>query len=33
MGYASAMGIVLYLLIVVLTVFQWRVSRQGGEGV
>jgi multiple sugar transport system permease protein len=33
MGYASAMGIVLYLLIVILTVFQWRVSRQGGEGV
>ena len=33
MGYASAMGIVLYLLIVVLTVFQWKVSRQGGEGV
>ena len=33
MGYASAMGIVLYVLIVVLTVFQWRVSRQGGEGV
>ena len=33
MGYASAMGIVLYLLIVVLTVFQWRVIRQGGEGV
>jgi hypothetical protein len=27
------MGIVLYLLIVILTVFQWRVSRQGGEGV
>lgn len=33
MGYASAMGVVLYLLIVILTVFQWRMSRQGGEGV
>ena len=28
MGYASAMGLVLYLMIVVLTVFQWWFRRQ-----
>jgi multiple sugar transport system permease protein len=29
MGYASAIGVVLYLLLLVFTVFQWRVTRQG----
>jgi multiple sugar transport system permease protein len=29
MGYASAIGVVLYLLLIVFTVFQWRVTRQG----
>jgi len=29
MGYASAIGVVLYLLLMVFTVFQWRVTRQG----
>jgi multiple sugar transport system permease protein len=29
MGYASAVGVVLYLLLVVFTVFQWRMTRQG----
>jgi multiple sugar transport system permease protein len=28
MGYASAIGVVLYLLLLVFTVFQWRVTRQ-----
>jgi multiple sugar transport system permease protein len=29
MGYASAVGVVLYVLLLVFTVFQWRVTRQG----
>ena len=29
MGYASAIGVVLYLLLLVFTVFQWWVTRQG----
>jgi multiple sugar transport system permease protein len=29
MGYASAIGVVLYLLLVIFTVFQWWVTRQG----
>ena len=29
MGYASAIGVVLYLLLLIFTVFQWRVTRQG----
>ena len=28
MGYASAIGVVLYLLLLIFTVFQWRVTRQ-----
>ena len=32
MGYASAMGIVLYLLLLILTAFHWRLTRQG-EGI
>ena len=28
MGYASAIGVVLYLLLLIITVFQWRVTRQ-----
>ena len=28
MGYASAIGVVLYLLLLVFTVVQWRVTRQ-----
>lgn len=30
MGYASAMGIVLFVLMLVFTIVQWRISRQGG---
>jgi ABC-type sugar transport system permease subunit len=29
MGYASAVGVVLYLLLMAFTVFQWRMTRQG----
>ena len=29
MGYASAVGVVLYLMLLVFTVFQWRMTRQG----
>ena len=29
MGYASAVGVVLYLMLLVFTVFQWRYTRQG----
>jgi ABC-type sugar transport system permease subunit len=29
MGYASAVGVVLYLMLLVFTVFQWRTTRQG----
>jgi ABC-type sugar transport system permease subunit len=29
MGYASAVGVVLYFLLLIFTVFQWRVTRQG----
>ena len=29
MGYASAVGVVLYVLLLIFTVFQWRVTRQG----
>ena len=32
MGYASAIGVVLYLLLLVFTVFQWRVTRQSENG-
>jgi ABC-type sugar transport system permease subunit len=28
MGYASAIGVVLYLMLLVFTVFQWRFTRQ-----
>jgi multiple sugar transport system permease protein len=31
MGYASAMGVVLFLLLLAFTAFQWRVTRQGEE--
>jgi ABC-type sugar transport system permease subunit len=31
MGYASAIGVVLYLLLLVITVFQWRVTRQSED--
>lgn len=32
MGYASAMGMVLFVLMLVFTIVQWRISRQGGAG-
>ena len=31
MGYASAMGVVLFLLLLSFTAFQWRVTRQGEQ--
>jgi multiple sugar transport system permease protein len=31
MGYASAIGVVLYVMLLAFTVFQWRISRQGEE--
>jgi multiple sugar transport system permease protein len=32
MGYASAVGVVLYLILMVFTLIQWRISRQGEAG-
>jgi multiple sugar transport system permease protein len=32
MGYASAVGVVLYLILMIFTLIQWRVSRQGEAG-
>lgn len=29
MGYASAMGVVLFLILLAFTSFQWRITRQG----
>lgn len=32
MGYASAVGVVLYVMLLIFTVFQWRITRQGQNG-
>jgi multiple sugar transport system permease protein len=32
MGYASAVGVVLYLILMIFTLIQWRISRQGQAG-
>lgn len=31
MGYASAMGVVLFVLLLAFTAFQWRITRQGEQ--